>query len=352
MGRSEILEEGKIRMSRGSAFTLGLVTLDYKETRKRLLERSLTVATTIYLLLYSKKRCSARCAFCTQTSSKLTDFSITDIQYPAFPIEIVAERIAEAYSEGIIKNVCSQTICMPNHFEMIRYAAEEIRKRSSVAITVCTTPAPKKSLLKLKPLNLARFTISMDCATPEVFSKIKGEKAKGPFRWESHIQGLKDAVEVFGKFKVGTHLMIGLGETEAEALSFIQQLFDIGIASAIGPLLPVVGTGLENYKQPPIESYRKIQLARYLIYQKKVRVEDMKFNKKGILVDFGVPKQELIKLIEAGTPFLSICTGCGGLKGACNRPFVADTPNLIYNFPRDITADELAQIKRQVQMYF
>jgi biotin synthase len=58
-----------------------------------------------------------------------------------------------------------------------------------------------------------------------------------------------------------------------------------------------------------------------------------------------VSKPLLITVINSGKPFLT--SGCPN----CNRPFYNEKPSgPLYNFPRDIRAGELKEIKGDLQL--
>jgi biotin synthase len=142
---------------------------------------------------------------------------------------------------------------------------------------------------------------------------------------------------------------VGLGETEKEIVDAIFWCTDSGIYPSLFAFTPIGGTALEDMKQPPIESYRRIQLARHLIVQGKTRYEIMEFDEKGKIVDFGISKTQLRETISEG---LAFCTsGCPG----CNRPYYNESPGgLMYNFPRPPLSEEINEIKEDLKasMYF
>ena len=76
---------------------------------------------------------------------------------------------------------------------------------------------------------------------------------------------------------VSTHVIVGLGETEKEAVEVVQKCVDMGVLPALFAFTPVRGTALEAESPPNLEVYRRIQLARYLIVNGKTRLADMQF---------------------------------------------------------------------------
>ena len=62
-----------------------------------------------------------------------------------------------------------------------------------------------------------------------------------------------------------SNLIIGLGETEEEAARLMQDLMDMKIKAVLFAFTPLPFTKLSRRRQPPLESYRRIQMARYII---------------------------------------------------------------------------------------
>ena len=90
-----------------------------------------------------------------------------------------------------------------------------------------------------------------------------------------------------------------------------------------------------------IRHYRTVQLARYLITWGKTTYKDMRFS-DGMLYDFGIKRNVLIKVIEDGSAFQT--SGCPD----CNRPMANETFSRIYNFPRIPDDREKKEIKMEL----
>jgi len=323
----------RIRVSLGSAIVLGLLegTIDAEPT-------------TAYLMTYRKDKCTANCAFCPQAreSQSRTDM-LSRISWPVFLTEKVLNGIAEAVKDSAIKRVCVQVLNYPNVFTHLLALVKTINQRVKVFISISCQPLNSESIRQLAEAGAERIGIPLDAATEELFDKVKGLSAGGPYRWENQFKLLSEAVNIFGKAKVSTHLIVGLGETEREMVNTIQKCVDIGVLPALFAFTPISGTTLENNAQPQIQKYRRIQIARHLILNKIARYEDMRFDTEDCISDFNVEKKTLRKIIQTGTPFLT--SGCPN----CNRPYYNEKPSgPIYNYPRKISKEELSEIERQL----
>ncbi|NIU82537.1 MAG: radical SAM protein, partial [Candidatus Thorarchaeota archaeon] len=136
-------------------------------------------------------------------------------------------------------------------------------------------------------LGLERIGIPLDAATEELFNKIKGREALGPYTWQKHLESLKNAVKIFGQGNVMSNIILGLGETEEKAITTVQELADINVPAVLFAFTPIPGTKLKEKNQPDLSYYRRAQVARALILDKKARIENMRFT-NGKLTDFGL----------------------------------------------------------------
>jgi biotin synthase len=188
-----------------------------------------------------------------------------------------------------------------------------------------------------------RVGVAMDAATEKLFDEVKGAGAGGPYRWQDELMLLRVAIGVFGEGNVSTHLIVGLGETEKDAANMVQECVDLGVLPALFAFTPVQGTAMALNAKPKVDIYRRVQLARYLIVKGIIKFENMVFDVNGKIVDFSLEKPSLTGIVESGKPFLT--SGCDD----CNRPFYNENPSgPIYNYPRNLSAKEIAEVKRQL----
>lgn len=313
----------KIRVSIGTASVLGLA--EYRLDAK---------PTTAYLMTYTEGSCIANCAFCPQARESPSDKSLLSrVLWPVYSTEKVLERLSKPMDD-ILTRICIQAINYPGFFDDVLDFLQAFRGATDLPVSLDTSPLSMDELVRLREAGLDRISIPLDAATPEVFDMVKGKSAGGPYSWERHLNALNEAVGVFGVGRVYSNLIVGLGETEEEAVRLIQRLDDMGVGAVLFAFTPIKGTALAEKPQPPLENYRRIQLARYMIEQGHVGFEVMEFEGKR-LIDLGADDGVLQEALMSGEAFRT--SGCPG----CNRPYYNERPSgPFYNYPRELTGEE------------
>ena len=321
----------KVRASMGTLGVLGLELVQMD-----------TPPTTAYLQIFTEKRCAANCLFCAQASGSQADLThIARGMYMPADLEAVVQRLKMAYQKGYLARACIQTALYGEWWEDTVYLIKRIREESEIPISLSVFPLGDEQYRELKALGVNELVIPLDACTPGLFDKIKGKGAGGPYSWDRHMDGLKRGVRIFGK--IGTHLILGLGETDEEAVRIIDELQKQKINTALFSYTYVRGAqlSLELNIEDSIRHYRAVQLARYLITEGKATYSDMRFS-DGILSDFGVTRDTIIRIIEDGKAFQT--SGCP----ECNRPMANETFSSIYNFPGELDEREKEGIKREL----
>jgi biotin synthase len=295
-------------------------------------------------MTHKEGKCLANCGFCPQAreSSSRADM-LSRISWPLFPTANVLDKIQASFGDNSIKRVCIQALNYQRVFRHLHALACAIRKLVEVPISISCQPLNSNNMTLLASAGIERIGIPLDAATEALFDKIKGESAGGPYSWKRQFELLEEAVGIFGKGKVSTHLIVDLGETEQEMVRMIQKCVNIGVLPALFAFTPIPGTALDYRSPPPIQTYRRIQVARSLICRGIAGYENMRFDDEGRLTDFGVNRQTLIEILQTGEPFLT--SGCPN----CNRPYYNEKPSgPIYNYPRNLTEEDLSKIRGQI----
>lgn len=297
--------------------------------------------TTAYLMTYASSRCSANCAFCPQAQESRAGIDmLSRVTWPPYNLEDVITALA--MSKGV-RRVCIQAANYRGALNDILRIIQRITASRRLEISVSCYPLPRRDLLALKRLNVDRIAISLDASSPTLFRKIKGKGVGGPYTWSSHIQALKDSIAVFGKGKVTTHLIVGLGETDLDLMKILEKTVSLGVLPALFAFTPIRGTKLENAFPPEVSRYRFIQLLRSYIVAKGRRPRDISFDRKGKVAKLGLTREELDWMLSSDEPFLT--SGCP----YCNRPYYNENAGgPIYNYPRHLTAEEMEKVGHQI----
>ncbi|MBW6518471.1 MAG: radical SAM protein [ANME-2 cluster archaeon] len=299
--------------------------------------------TTAYLQIYTEQRCRANCLFCSQAKDSEGELKhIARGQYMPADLEEVVRRLGIAFENGYLHRACIQTAMYPGMWEDTLYLIGRIRESCSIPISLSVFPLDTDKYQTLSGMSVDQLVIPLDASTPELFHRIKGKEAGGPFTWDSHLDGLKRAAAVFPH--VGTHIIVGMGETDKEVVELVGRLHGMGIHTALFAYTRLPGTRKLDVVEaaPDIGHYRRVQIASYLLRHDLVRLDDIEFE-GGDLTHFGVGGHELESIIEKGEAFMT--TGCAN----CNRPYATETHDPVYNYPAAPGVGEIDKIKRQIK---
>jgi biotin synthase-related radical SAM superfamily protein len=326
----------QIRVSVGTAIVTGLLEgkLDAEPT-------------TAYLMIYSPGKCRANCTFCPQARTSQSPAELLSrITWPNFPTATALNAVKNAADHGKIRRMCIQTLNVPNVIRQLAALTRAMKQNSpNLPVSLSCQPQNAEDIRQLRDAGADRIGIAIDAATPELFSRTKGKAAKGPYTWQKTHQLLREAAAVFGEKNVTTHVIIGLGETEKQAVEIIQKLADQGIRTALFAFTPVRGTALQNRSPPDLAAYRRIQLARHLITSRQARASSFSYDENGRITSYGISENALRKIVACGKPFQT--TGCPD----CNRPYYNEKPTgPIYNYPKPASPKETAAIEAQLNL--
>lgn len=325
-----------IRVSIGSAAVLGLVSKQFP-----------VPPTTCYIMTFKQGHCIANCGFCPQArESKSSVEKLSRITWPVFLFKEFLTKLAYMPPSKKFKRICIQTLNYKENFKDLIEIITQIKEVSDIPLSIAVPPMSKEELKELKLKGVQRVGIALDGATPEIFNKIKGKKARGPYKWDLHMEGLKNALEIFPDKSVTTHIIVGLGESEQEILELIGKLKNLKILPSLFAFTPIKGTALEEVPQPKLIKFRKMQLARHLILWENKEFKDFTFNNNGNLINMNITKLKLRNIIDDTDAFLT--SGCPG----CNRPYYTSRPSgPIYNFPRKLNENEKEEIYKSLERF-
>jgi biotin synthase-related radical SAM superfamily protein len=304
----------KLRVSDGTASMLGL-------SRGRL-DAPLKTA---YFMTYSTLaggKCLADCSFCALASSSSSSPEyLSRVRWRPYEMEVVMEALSKR--EGDLKRACLQVVNYPGYLHDALEIVDSLGRTLPVSVSIM--PVGRDNFARLKERGADKVTVPMDAATPALFEKHKGKR--GFYAWERHTASIGQALEAFGRSNVFTYLIVGLGESDEEAVSFMEDFREMGVNVALHSFTSVPGLDIEGAGTPTLERSRGIQLARYLIFEKGATACNFEFREGGLERIVGVPG--LTAIAEGEEPYLT--TGCPD----CNRPFYTErVRGPLFNIPK------------------
>jgi biotin synthase-related radical SAM superfamily protein len=335
-----------LQISMAAAMTLGLVPGQFYRNTK---------LSCINTLLTYPSGCHATCAYCGLQKAREVEYSKKNFIRVEWPTVALDEIIDRAEKVGHVERLCIAQITHPRAIRDTKEVLERVLRRLGdkifVSLLINATGTTYQDILDYKKLGADTVTVAIDCATPEVFERLRGKPMNSPHKWETFWKVLEWACEVMGDGYAGCHLVVGLGETEQEMIETIQKVRDLGARTHLFSFWPEEGSMMEKEKPCPAPQYRRVQFARYLIDNQIARYEDMKFNEKGQVIDFGIDKDTFEELFWGGRPFMT--SGCRGktTEVACNRPFGDSSPTDIRSYPFKPEKRDLECIRKQLFDY-
>lgn len=341
-----------VRTSLAAAMTMGIVPGKFLRNAKLY---------CINLLLTYDEGCIGRCAYCGLSRLRKADepwreHSFIRVDWPTVALDEVLSRLDSELCLHV-ERVCVSMITNRRARKDLITVIERLREKiDSISTLITPTIVDKGWLYELRKAGTDMVGIAVDAATPELFEKLRGRGVGGPHKWEKYWKTVEEAVEVFGRNNVGVHLIVGLGESEKEMVETIQRAHDMGAKTHLFSFFPEEKSAMQNFPQPPIAKYRRIQLARYLINHGISTVKEMTFDEDERLRGYGVDGEVLGEIIDTGLPFMT--SGCRGktMENACNRPFANCTPYQAYvgelrNYPFQPEKRDVEIIRRQLRDY-
>ncbi len=340
-----------VQMSTAAAITLGVVPGKMHRTG---------CTRCLNLLLTYPEGCRANCAYCglarhREAERDYADRNFIRVDWPAVPYDEVLEIIQSGGDKGQFHRMCISMITHPRSDDDTRTVLRKWTERiDHIPVSILSNPTTmaRQDVQDLKDLGAEIFTVALDAANPDIFDQTRGRGVQSPHSWDKYWDVMKAAAEIFGPEKFGAHIIVGMGESEYDVLKVVQDLRDMGGHSHMFAFFPEKGSLMDHLPPVPRTQWRRVQLARYLIDYREARLENMRFDESGSLVDFGVPESDLQAVIDAGTAFRT--SGCPGKEAedisACDRPYGDSPPSDIASYPFKLNKKDVKKVRRQLAL--
>ena len=316
-----------IRLSLGTAIELGLIN-----------KLNDIPPTTAYIMIGNQ--CNNKCAFCSQsTESSTRKDKLSRVIWPEYSKEEILKAFKE-YKGDNIKRICIQSMANDEAHDNVEEFISYIKKDINIPISLSAKLEKDEDIQRFFEMGVDKIGIAIDAANKSLYESIKGTN------YEEKINFLTKMAKDYGG-KISTHIIVGLGESHKDIHDLYTYLRNNNITVSLFAFTPVRGTKMENEKQPPIESYRRVQLMTYMI-NKGYSEEYFTFI-EGYLDSIKI--DDIINEdIHKGYPFE--IRGCKN----CNRPYYNERPgSTIYNYSRYMTKDEIELAIKEInlpQLYY
>jgi lipoyl synthase len=342
-----------VQMSTAAALTLGIMQGKMHRCE---------CTRCLNLLLTYPEGCRANCAYCglarhREAERDYADRNFIRVDWPAVPLEQTIDIVAKDGEKSPFHRMCISMITHPRSdadtVTVLKKWTDRIDPKAiPVSILSNPTTMTREDVKRLHGLGADIFTVALDAATPEIFDRTRGKGVQSPHSWSKYWEILMDARDIFGPQKFGAHIIVGMGETEQDVISLVQKLVDLGGHSHMFCFFPEKGSLMDHLPATPRDQWRRVQLARYLIDYKGVRVESMQFDALGRVSDFGINKEELEEIVTKGVAFRT--SGCPGKFAddisACDRPYGDSPPSNIASYPFQPNGNDLRTIRSQLRL--
>ena len=314
------------------------------------------------LLLTYPEGCRANCAYCGLARHREADRDYADrnfirVDWPAVPMAEITDIVARDGVNSPFHRMCISMITHPRSDDDTVSVLKTWTARidpATIPVSILSNPTTmsRADVARLRDLGADIFTVALDAATPGIFERTRGKGVQSPHRWDKYWEVMLHARDIFGPQKFGAHIIVGMGETEFELLELVQKLVDLGGHSHLFSFFPEQGSLMDHLPATPRDQWRRVQLARYLIDYRGVRLDQMSFDAEGRVDDFGLPPAELDAIVNDGVAFRT--SGCPGKVrddiSACDRPYGDSPPSDIASFPFQPNRQDLKKIRRQLKI--
>ncbi len=314
------------------------------------------------LLLTYPEGCRANCAYCglarhREAERDYADRNFIRVDWPAVPMADIVDIVARDPDASPFHRMCISMITHPRSeddtFTVLKQWTDRIDP-GAIPVSILSNPTTmtRDDVQQCKDLGADIFTVALDAATPEIFDRTRGKGVQSPHKWQKYWDILLEARDIFGAGKFGAHIIVGMGETEYEVLNLVQELVDLGGHSHMFCFFPEDGSLMDHLPATPRDQWRRVQLARYLIDYRGVRVGQMAFDDQGRVKSYGIGDAELNDVIDAGIAFRT--SGCPGKFqddiSACDRPYGDSPPSDIASYPFQPQKKDLRKIRKQLDI--
>lgn len=311
----------------------------------------------INLLLNYDNGCLSDCAYCGLARTRPGDYedkSFIRVDWPLFETDQVVERMAR-YQDKMTR-LCISMVTHGNAFADTADITQRITSKIDTPLSILVAPPTlnRERLLDFKHLGVDMIGVGLDAITEKTFYDTRTNVPNGGLKWDNYQDIIRYSREIFGPWKVNIHTVVGLGETDLDLVNTFYDLKARQILAYLFCFNPEPDSRMADHTKSTIKRWRRIQLVKYLIEEKDLPQNAIRFDGEGNIVKMEVPPFDIDRILKSpqgGIPFMT--DGCPGESGepGCTRPYGSYRPTEEYrDFPFLPETDDMAIIRQELAL--
>lgn len=244
--RLSVVERSKLRLERLGGEEVALMHGDREVARGQLVESLLHCPGQAYITV--SERCIYDCKFC----------AVPKLQGGTKLPGMVKEMVKQAAATGRLRaiSLTSGVEVSPEHEAKRVAGIVEDLKSFGVPIGVSISPFPGVNMI-LKYAGADEVKYNLETLDPDLFKSVCPGQSM-----ETIKESLAEAVDIFGKNRVFSNAIVGLGESDKTLQSGIDELAEMGVLPVLRAVYPhPLRIGEIDMNRPSAE--RMLRLARY-----------------------------------------------------------------------------------------
>lgn len=311
----------------------------------------------INLLLNYDDGCRSDCSYCGLARTRpgaYEDKSFIRVDWPLVQTDELVERMAGRQES--LTRLCISMVTHPFAYRDTCDITRRIRARVATPLSILVAPPTlnRKRVEEFRSLGVDMIGIGLDAATEELFRSHRTDVPAGGagLSWAKYWSVVADSREVFGPWKVNCHVLVGLGETDADLVRLFIRLREHQVFSYLFCFNPEPDSRLGGHQKSLLQRWRRIQLVKHLIESEGIGADHLDFDSRGNLIHLRGEEPVVRSAVESGVPFMT--NGCPGENGepGCTRPYGSYRPSEPFrDFPFQPDPSDLGQIDSDLALH-
>ncbi len=308
----------------------------------------------INLLLNYDDGCLSDCGYCGLARSRAGAYeekSFIRVEWPLVETDELIARMRER--EDKLSRLCISMVTHGRAFEDTMEISRKIRAEVKTPLSILVAPPVLNEgrLREMKHAGVDMIGIGVDAVTEALFHKTRTDVPKGGLDWNQYWDVVGLSREIFGPWKVNCHLLVGLGENDADLFGLFDSLASRQIFSYLFCFNAEPESRMADHQKSTIKRWRRVQLGKFLLEERGYGIDSFRFDGDGMLSAMKIDEAEVEKVVSEGMAFMTNgCPGEGGEPG-CTRPMgswrAAEEPR---DYPWKPHGDDLAEIRAQLDL--